>query len=102
MFDELLKFGYRYDDLYEMTLGELTNTLINKKKGLAYEMWKQAHLITLGISDLLASKNSPFAFPPTPEDASPELYPPKPSIARPDFLKGVDSNGRKIQNQFRA
>lgn len=86
----MLKFDYRYEELYEMTLKELTNALKNKKQGLGYELWKNAYLITLGISDLLKDKKSRSSFPNSPEEASPELYPPKPSIKKPDFLKGKE------------
>lgn len=61
-----------------MTLSELIETLENRRKGLGYKMWKQAHLNALAQSS---------KFPTTPEDATPELYPPKKSIPMPSFLK---------------
>lgn len=70
-----------------MTLRELTNTLKNRKQGLAYKMWKEAYLVVLGTSDLLRDKKSRAMFPKSPEDASPELYPPKVTIKRPSFLR---------------
>lgn len=69
-----------------MDLKELTNALSQKKQGLAYTMWKQAYLITLGVSDLLKDGKSKSSFPKSPEEGSPELFPPKPSIKKPDFL----------------
>lgn len=78
-----------------MDLKELTNALSQKKQGLAYTMWKQAYLITLGVSDLLKDNKSKSAFPKSPEEGSPELYPPKPTIKKPDFLnnKNVQKKG---------
>jgi hypothetical protein len=66
--------------MYDMTLKELSETLENRKKGLAYELWKQAVLITMGVSDLLKDKKSKSVFPKTPQEACPELYPPRPSL----------------------
>lgn len=66
--------------MYDMTLKELSETLENRKKGMAYEMWKQATLITMGVADLLKDKKGKAIFPNNPQDASPELYPPKPSL----------------------
>ena len=66
--------------MYDMTLSELTKTLEHRKKGLAYELWKQAALITMGVSDILKDKKSKSIFPNNPQEASPELYPPKPKI----------------------
>lgn len=66
--------------MYDMTLKELSETLENRKKGLAYELWKNAVLITMGISDLLKDKNSKSIFPNSPQDACPELYPPRPRL----------------------
>lgn len=66
--------------MYDMTLKELSDTLKHRKKGLGYELWKQAVLITMGVSDLLKDKKSKAIFPNNPQDASPELYPPKPSL----------------------
>ena len=61
-----------------MTLYELKETLINRRKGLAYKMWKQAIL----IGQLFEKK-----YPENPETACPELYPPKKSYKMPDWLK---------------
>lgn len=63
-----------------MTLKELSDTLENRKKGLGYELWKQAALITMGVADLLKDKKGRAIFPNNPQEASPELYPPKPSL----------------------
>ena len=69
--------GYKYNELYEMTMYELVKTLENRRKGLAYEIWRLASLT-----------RSPFAknFPSTPEEAMPELFPKKEGIRMPDFL----------------
>lgn len=66
--------------MYDMTLRELSDTLEYLKKGLAYKLWKQADLITMGIADLLKDKKSKAIFPKTPQEACPELYPPRPSL----------------------
>jgi hypothetical protein len=66
--------------MYDMTLKELSDTLEYRKKGMAYELWKQAVLTTMGIADLLKDKKSKAIFPNSPQEASPELYPPKPSL----------------------
>lgn len=65
------------NDLYDMTLYELRETLENKRKGLAYQMWKQAILY-----GQLFNKN----FPKTPEEACPELYPPKKTYKMPQWM----------------
>lgn len=66
--------------MYDMTLKELSEVLEYRKKGMAYELWKQATLITMGVSDVLRDKKSKSIFPNSPQEACPELYPPKPSI----------------------
>ena len=66
--------------MYDMTLKELSDTLENRKKGMAYELWKQAVLITMGVADVLKDKKGKSIFPNSPQDACPELYPPKPSL----------------------
>lgn len=75
-----LEIGLKYNEMYDMTLSELIDTLEYRKKGLGYELWKQSVLITMGIGDLLKDKNSKSIFPKTPQDACPELYPPKPTL----------------------
>lgn len=77
-YEELLKFDCQYKDLYEMTITELESTLINKRKGLAYRIWR-----------LATFTRSPFAsnFPSSPKEAMPELYPKEVGIPMPDFLK---------------
>lgn len=65
------------NDLYDMTLYELRETLENKRKGLAYQMWKQTILY-----GQLFNKN----FPKTPEEACPELYPPKKTYKMPQWM----------------
>lgn len=61
-----------------MTLIELENTLENKRKGLAFSIWKIGQLC-----------HSPLVknFPNTPEEACKELYPIEKGIPMPDFLK---------------
>lgn len=61
-----------------MTLYELNNTLINRRKGLAYKLWKQA---------VLFGETFNKDFPKTPEEASPELFPPKKRYKMPDWVK---------------
>lgn len=63
-----------------MTVKELLKTLEQRKKGLAYRIWKEANLIGVSFGD---GKK----FPSNPEEASPELYPPKVTVKMPDFLK---------------
>ena len=77
LYDKLVELGYLYKDLYEMTLKELEETFINRRKGLGYEVWR---LASLTRSPLI--KN----FPSTPEEACPELYPKKEGIRMPSFL----------------
>ena len=60
-----------------MTPKELLKTLECRRKGLAYQLWKQGNLIGAVMGN----------YPRTPEEACPELYPPKTSIKMPDFLK---------------
>ena len=62
-----------------MTVKELLNTLEQRKKGLAYRIWREANLIGLAF-------NSPDKYPSSPEEAMPELFPPKVSIKMPEFL----------------
>ena len=73
----LLQRGYKYTDLYDMTLYELKNSLKETNKGLAYTMWKQA---VLTISML--GKKAPDS----PEKGSPELYPPKKTYKMPKWM----------------
>ena len=67
-------------DLYDLTISELNEMMDARKKGHAYNLWKQANLIATACF----SKK----YPETPEKASPELYPPKKKYKMPDFLKG--------------
>lgn len=73
----LLQRGYKYIDLYDMTLYELKNSLKEVNKGLAYTMWKQA-VLTMSMLGKKAPKN--------PEEGSPELYPPKKTYRMPDWM----------------
>ena len=67
-----------YKEMYELDLDELINTIQEKQKGLAYQIWRLASLT-----------RSPFVknFPETPQEACPELYPKPKGIPMPDFLK---------------
>ena len=69
--------GRRYKDLYEMTIIELEETLVNRNQQLGYEIWRLATLT-----------RSPFTknFPDSPQKACPELYPKKQGIKMPSFL----------------
>lgn len=73
----MLKYDLTFDEMYDMTVYELRETLINKRKGLAYKMWKQAILIGQLFND---------GFPKTPEEACPDLYPPKKTYKMPKWM----------------
>ena len=77
LYDRLVELGYLYMDLYNMTLKELEDTLLHRRQGMAYEIWRLASLT-----------RSPFVknFPSSPEQACPELYPKKEGIKMPSFL----------------
>ena len=84
----LLQRGYKYIDLYDMTLYELKNSLKQANKGLAYTMWKQA-VLTISMLGKKAPEN--------PEKGCPELYPPKKTYKMSEWMikkyykkKGVD------------
>lgn len=49
-----------------MTVSELIDTLISRRKGFGYRAWKQAYLIAWAVMN----KN----YPKSPDKASPELY----------------------------
>lgn len=72
----MLKLGYLYKDLYDMTLFELTDTLEMRRQGLAYEIWRVGNL-----SQLMEK------YPESPQDAMPDLFPPKKGIKMPDWVK---------------
>ena len=79
MYDELLQFDLTYEDLYKMDLKELIRTLEQRRKGLAYRLWKEAMLTgwaTMGKH-----------YPKMPEEACSELFPPKKTIKMPNWLK---------------
>lgn len=75
---QLLEFDFTYEQLYEMTVKELIDTLIAKRKGLGYRLWKQSYLIAWAVMGK--------QFPRSPEKASPELFPKKPTIKMPSNL----------------
>lgn len=83
--------GYKFNELYDMTLKELRETLRNVNKGLAYSLYQSALLTGLAFCGKL---------PKSPEEAMPELYPPKKTYKMPDWMKrkylkkkGVEFNG---------
>lgn len=79
LYDELLKFDLTYEQLYKMDMNELGKTLEQRRKGLAYEMWKSSMLSGWAFG----GKN----YPETPEKACPELFPPKKTIKMSNWLK---------------
>ena len=79
-------YDLNLNELYDMTLKECLLTLTQRRKGLAYKMWKLPQLISLGIADTFSKPGSKSNYPNTPEEASPELYPPKKTIKKPKCL----------------
>jgi hypothetical protein len=84
--------GYKLEELYNMTLKELRNSLKSINKGLSYKIYKQALLINQAIAGKL---------PRTHEEANPELFPRKKSYVMPDWIKeryyrqkGVEYHGQ--------
>lgn len=73
-----MEFDFTYEQLYEMTVSELIDTLQSRRKGLGYKLWKQAYLISWAVF----GKN----YPKTPQAANPDLYPRKTSIKMPPNL----------------
>lgn len=71
--------GLSFEEMYDMTLKELSDTVTQRKKWKAYEFWKNAYM----NSWAMFGKD----YPKEPEPASPELYPSKPRYKIPDFLK---------------
>ena len=89
MYSQGLQLGINYNEMYFLDLEELQNTIIERRKGLAYQIWR-----------LASFTRHPFIkdFPETPEDAMPELFPKKKGIPMPDFLmkKYLKRKGVKI------
>lgn len=77
-YDLLLQRGYKYEELYDMTLKELVNALKNVNKGLSYFLFKDKVLMNQALAGKMKR---------TPEEANPELYPPKKTYEMPDWLK---------------
>lgn len=71
-----------------MTVQELIDTLISRRKGLAYSLWKNAYLTSWAVM----GKH----YPKTPDKASPELYPLKPRIKMPINLLKQQGRGENI------
>lgn len=78
MYDLLLQTGLKYEELYDMTLWELKNTLEQRMKGVSYFLWK-----TSGLNKYVLAKS----YPKSPQEANPELYPFKKVYAMPEVLK---------------
>lgn len=72
-----------------MTVQELIDTLMSRRKGLGYRMWKEAYLISW------ATMGKNYAH--KPEKASPELYPAPKTIEMPSTLlkQQVENMGGK-------
>jgi len=77
-YDLLLQRGYKYDELYDMTLKELKNANEQINKGLAYMLFKDKVL----MSQALVGKMKK-----TPQEALPELYPPKKTYKMPAWIR---------------
>lgn len=77
LYREGLQLDLQYKDMYDLDLEELQTTIIERRKGLAYKIWRLATFI-----------RSPFVkeFPESPEKAMPELYPPKPTIKMEQWM----------------
>lgn len=77
-YDLLLQRGYKYNELYDMTLKELKNSLEQANKGLAYYMFRDKVLLNQALTGKLKR---------TPQEALPELYPPRKTYKMPTWLK---------------
>ena len=69
--------GYRYNELYDMTIKELRNSLEQANKGLAYVLFRDKVLMNQALVGKMKK---------TPEDALPELFPPKKTYKMPNWL----------------
>lgn len=74
----MLEYNLTYDQLYDMTVSEMIDTLTAKRRAQGYAMWKQAYLIKWAV----LGKH----FPKSPEEASPELFVKKKRIKMPPNL----------------
>lgn len=88
----LLEYDFTYDQLYDMTVGEMIDTLTARRKAQGYFMWKQAYLIQWAVM----GKH----YPRTPEKASPELYPKKKTIPMPPNLLKKHLAGMKGEIKY--
>lgn len=77
-YDLLLQRGYKYNELYDMTLAELNGALNNANKGLAYFLFRDKILMSQALMGKMKR---------TPEEALPELFPAKKTYKMPDWLK---------------
>lgn len=73
----LLERGYKYEELYDMTLYEIRNAIKCANKGLAYRLYKQATLTGL----VVAGKLPEF------EVACAELLPPRKVRKMPKWIQ---------------
>lgn len=80
----MLKLGYLYKDLYEMTINELEDTLKYRKEGMGYVMWRNGIVTSTSIASCF-SKN--VRYPKKPQLMLEELYEKPKGIPMPDFLK---------------
>lgn len=71
-----MKFDFKLEELYDMTLKELVDSLKYRREGLGYYLWKNG-MLNQRLKE----------YPNSPEDASPELFEEKKGIPMPDFLK---------------
>ena len=87
-----MEYDFTYDQLYEMTLSELIDTIDSRRRGLGYRLWKQSYLISWAVM----GKH----YPRKPEEASPELFGSKPRktiVMPPNLLrKELKKQGGKI------
>ena len=70
--------GYKYNELYDMTLKELRDSIEQANKGLAYVLFRDKTLLNQALVGKLKR---------TPEEALPELFPPKKTYKMPDWVR---------------
>lgn len=74
----MLQRGYKYEELYNMTVKELKNSLEQVNKGLAYYMFRDKILLNHALRGKMKK---------TPEEEMPELYPPKKTYQMPEWVR---------------
>ena len=80
-----MEFDLTYEQMYDMTFKELLDTLLARRKGLSYRMWKGAYLTAWAV---MGKK-----YPKSPKEASPELHPKPKTIEMPENLRRRIING---------